>query len=645
MSDCTHIHSWIYQVIYQQTNVGNPLDQDSYSTEFFPSLKKNTKKQELEAAANVNDKEELVTRQLDEGDLFGVRALEAGYFGGVSQSRPSSPAPSTSSYVLSPNTNVINWGERTHSASSSVTDVTAAQRSNANSPLTIPKAAKHAPSPLRLQPSDAELNGRITHNASNVGGIGGTYMPPLSSPRTNGDVSPVETQQEKGWVSPLDVHFSKSSTSKTSARPPSYLPRLHFPDPTFNKTTLVVPTPTGSVAGMNSEAASVVSSEGSQHNSRVAEPAQVKSATADLIPRQPPMRAARHTQRSIFPVTDESGDRPASRRSPKAFNIPVPPIPQDGPALTIDPNLFPEDDKPWGQDSPVIRDSLVKKQRVSAYKPSRANDDALEVEKTSRSRAHSTAASSLYSTTTSIIDEASSHASRNRSRSSSTRGRDRSVSSHHRARSSSRQSFSQTRDSLRQHSRKGSEDKRRSRDRDQIHYDPTSHSRNRSGSVQGRAVDFDHPRESPFSNSNAISNHSASSSGSSIDTRRKPKHEPPNLPKLELFGMSFPEPDRLSVNVAARARDSSATGRNRSASEASTSSIGDFYDAYYRNSTIAQRASQIQTHGGSGDLNLGAGRKPPPLKLGVGNGFMGETIKEVPSPALTPNVVMPDRYP
>jgi len=74
----------------------------------------------------VNDKEKLVARQLDEGDLFGVRALEAGYFGGVAQSRPSSPAPSTSSYVLSPNTNVVNWGDRgAHSASSSVTDVTA----------------------------------------------------------------------------------------------------------------------------------------------------------------------------------------------------------------------------------------------------------------------------------------------------------------------------------------------------------------------------------------------------------------------------------------------------------------------------------------------------------------------------------------
>lgn len=50
-----------------------------------------------------------------------------------------------------------------------------------------------------------------------------------------------------------------------------------------------------------------------------------------------------------------------------------------------------------------------------------------------------------------------------------------------------------------------------------MHYDPTSHHRNRSGSIQGRAVDFSKPRESPFADSAAISKytHSPSSSTSS----------------------------------------------------------------------------------------------------------------------------------
>lgn len=57
-----------------------------------------------------------------------------------------------------------------------------------------------------------------------------------------------------------------------------------------------------------------------------------------------------------------------------------------------------------------------------------------------------------------------------------------------------------------------------------MHYDPTLSSgsavRNRSGSVQGRAVDFDRPRESPFSNANAIvgSEHGRQESYSSVST-------------------------------------------------------------------------------------------------------------------------------
>lgn len=56
-----------------------------------------------------------------------------------------------------------------------------------------------------------------------------------------------------------------------------------------------------------------------------------------------------------------------------------------------------------------------------------------------------------------------------------------------------------------------------------MHYDPTSRpsARNRSGGVQGRAVDFDTPRESPFADANRIGctsghgrNGSSGSSGS-----------------------------------------------------------------------------------------------------------------------------------
>ena len=50
-------------------------------------------KTELEAGPK-EDTVELNQREKDEGDLFGIRAIEAGFFAGVAQSRPTSRAGS-----------------------------------------------------------------------------------------------------------------------------------------------------------------------------------------------------------------------------------------------------------------------------------------------------------------------------------------------------------------------------------------------------------------------------------------------------------------------------------------------------------------------------------------------------------------------
>ncbi|PMD30894.1 hypothetical protein L207DRAFT_203039 [Hyaloscypha variabilis F] len=631
-------------------------------------LKKNTRIAEMEAAMKSTDKEKLVRRQKKpgEGDLFGVRALEHGYFGGVAQSRPSSPTPS---YKLAPNTTLVDWGKapRPGSSSSSLVDYRSSRNGSVSSLPMSTNQSKHKPSPLRLQPSDAELSGRINHDPASVGGIGGAYMPPLPAPRNNRSVTPCsDSGKPEGWVNPLDVHFTRPSTP-VSPRPRSYLPKMTLPDESI-KSALIVPTPDGSLAGPKSEQAPIVSSEASVPTPTPAPPPaetapespRKQSPTFSIFP-QIPSRAARQSGRSIFPASDDQ-PRPPSRKSPKEskFDFNFPPVPLENlpPQMaTIDPNQFPQDTRKWGPSSPIIRDSIVTKQRVSVYRPTRVVEQPQSATKPHH-RSHSVAASSVYSTRTTIVDEPQDSGTNSRARSSSrdTVGRERSRSSHKRA--SSAHSLSRTQDSLRRHSRKLSTDtlrtdKRRSRQRDQMHFDPTQALRTRSGSVQGRAIDFDYPRESPFSNANAISTHSAdssiSSTSSSSSLKLKAPHQEieedpiPQVPTLNIFNP--PNPDRLSV----------ATGRNRSASEASQGSIGDFYDSYYRQSILAQRQSvAVQANainsGSSGLLMPGAAHgagqglggsgvrrpAPAPLRLGPqsigGGGLAGETIMEVASP-------------
>lgn len=56
-------------------------------------MNKIVKKEELEAGPR-EDTVELNQREKDEGDLFGIRAIEAGFYAGVAQSRPTSRAGS-----------------------------------------------------------------------------------------------------------------------------------------------------------------------------------------------------------------------------------------------------------------------------------------------------------------------------------------------------------------------------------------------------------------------------------------------------------------------------------------------------------------------------------------------------------------------
>lgn len=125
---------------------------------------KKAKKAELEAGPK-EDTLELNQREKDEGDLFGIRAIEAGFFAGVAQSRPTSRAgsiidhPSMSSSTLvggNPNSPLM----KGHSNNNSVLSLQLGNSKDANSQPRI------SPPTSKLRPSEAELSGRHNHNGA-----------------------------------------------------------------------------------------------------------------------------------------------------------------------------------------------------------------------------------------------------------------------------------------------------------------------------------------------------------------------------------------------------------------------------------------------------------------------------------------------
>ncbi|KAA8567870.1 hypothetical protein EYC84_008320 [Monilinia fructicola] len=155
------------------------------------TLAKNIKIEELEKANSTQEK--LNIEDLGEGDLFGVRAIERGFFGGVSQSRSNSPAqsmfgpPSTTAIDLSAassNSEAV----RGQSASS---DSSSSSFSRRSSEISAP--IKHKPMPLRLQPSEAEIRRSTMSNA------GGSYIPPP------------QTKDTQSQPNSFGVHFGRPS--------------------------------------------------------------------------------------------------------------------------------------------------------------------------------------------------------------------------------------------------------------------------------------------------------------------------------------------------------------------------------------------------------------------------------------------------
>lgn len=121
-------------------------------------------KSDAEAATIKEDTVELNQREKDEGDLFGIRAIEAGFYAGVAQSRPTSragsiaglPNMSTSTLVANPNSPLL----KPNSHGGSMVSLPLTGKNGNRDSETLPD---RRPSPtMKLRPSDAEMNGR--HN-------------------------------------------------------------------------------------------------------------------------------------------------------------------------------------------------------------------------------------------------------------------------------------------------------------------------------------------------------------------------------------------------------------------------------------------------------------------------------------------------
>ncbi|KAF2657247.1 hypothetical protein K491DRAFT_703574 [Lophiostoma macrostomum CBS 122681] len=137
-------------------------------------MKQYKKEESVEVGAR-DDQVELNQREKDEGDLFGVRAIEAGFYAGIPQSRPTSragsiagsPSMSTSTLVGGFNSPKV----ATHSMASSVTTLPLAHMNSTNRdsetlPSNSPPRNKRSPPTIKLRPSEAELSGRLNHNTA-----------------------------------------------------------------------------------------------------------------------------------------------------------------------------------------------------------------------------------------------------------------------------------------------------------------------------------------------------------------------------------------------------------------------------------------------------------------------------------------------
>ncbi|KAK2624668.1 hypothetical protein QTJ16_005861 [Diplocarpon rosae] len=462
-------------------------------------LTQHLKKTALEVDGKT-DEEKLAGKQVGEGDLFGIRALEHGFFGGVSQTRSSSSTPL---YALSPSTTVVDWERTGHLATSSASSSVLALPQCPAPPTNLGNK-KQKPFLLGLQPSNAKGdNGGSKLDASTAGAKGGSYMPSSSYPLSPKSTSPTDISFEKGkspvWISPLDLQLNRPSTLRS--RPALYLPNLQF-NGEIEETGVVLSSrpsrgsPT-SVFPADDDNPRPSSRMNSGMKEFIGKPGRLDDLAPQMVTADP----------NNFPIPDTGNWNPTPRIRDTSEQS----------RQEISPSRFPKticyDNKfPPSSSISIFQDSIVSHKRVSSIQPAHIREIPSDAQSLNQ---HDVVASSMYSNSSSIL-KCNNDSSMAQSRA---RQQGRSTSTTHKRYTSSI-SLARTLDSLRQHSRKLSSDsKRRSRGRDTTHYDANISKYTRAALVQGRAVDLDHPCESPLYNENAFQ-HSRDTSVSYSSSRK-----------------------------------------------------------------------------------------------------------------------------
>lgn len=184
-------------------------------------------KTDAEAAAVKEDTVELNQREKDEGDLFGIRAIEAGFYAGVAQSRPTSragsivghPNMSSSTLVANPNSPLL----KPNSHGGSTVSLSLGGKNSNRDSETLPDR-RRSPPHMKLRPSEAEMNGR--HNPYDPSVDMSLNVPPSPGFRT-------QPTTFGGSDSDSDDALSPRSASPRSAdfQPQSYQPAPRIPMP------------------------------------------------------------------------------------------------------------------------------------------------------------------------------------------------------------------------------------------------------------------------------------------------------------------------------------------------------------------------------------------------------------------------------